>query len=68
MKLLILGIVLLAGALAMPIFTYLDPTTLFIAGAVCTFLAIINAIPVGPDHGSVASDTTDAKDLLYRND
>jgi len=68
MKLLILGIALLAAALAMLIFTYLDPTTLFIAGAVCTFLAIINAIAVGPDQGSAASDTSDAKDLLYRND
>jgi hypothetical protein len=43
MKLLITGLVLVAGAIAL-IFTNFDPATLFIGGAVCTFLGVINLI------------------------
>ena len=44
MKLLITGLVLLAGAIAVTFFTYSNPATLFIGGAVCTFLGLIDFI------------------------
>jgi hypothetical protein len=43
MKLLITGLVLLAAAVA-ALLARLDPTTLFIGGAVCTFLGVIDLI------------------------
>ena len=45
MKLLALGLLLLAGACAMLVFfPSLDPATPFIGGAVCTFLGVIDLI------------------------
>jgi len=44
MKLLITGLLLLAAAIAISFFTYLDPATPFIGGGVCTFLGVIDLI------------------------
>ena len=70
MKLLALGLALLAGALAMLIFSDLDPAALFIAGAVCTFLGVINLLSLlyGLGAGAKESDTRDAVDLVLAND
>ncbi len=69
MKLLLLGLALLAGALAMLIFSNLNPSTLVIAGAVCTFLGVINLVSLlsGLGAGVSASDTTDAVNLVRLN-
>jgi hypothetical protein len=66
MKLLLLGLALLAGAVAMLAFSDLDPATLFIAGAVCTFLGVINFLSLssGLGAGASASDGGDATSLL----
>ena len=55
MKLLALGLLLLAAAIGLLLFTYLDPVTLFIAGTVCTFLGVINLI-ARPGTGVAVSD------------
>ena len=44
MKLLLAGLALIAAAVGIVLFTYLNPTTLFIAGVVCTFLGAINLL------------------------
>jgi hypothetical protein len=69
MKLLIAGLGLIALGLALFLFTDLNPTTPFIAGAVCTFLGVINLLSLlhGLGAGS-ASDTRDAVDLVLAND
>jgi hypothetical protein len=69
MKLLLLGLALLAGALAMLIFSNLNPSTLVIAGTVCTFLGAINLLSLlsGLGAGGSESDTTDAVNLVRLN-
>jgi hypothetical protein len=64
MKLLAIGLVLLAAAFALLLFTYLDPATLFIGGAVCTFLGVIDLI-ARPGTGAAvsASDMSEANSL-----
>ena len=65
MKLLIVGVVLLAGAIAVLMFSDLDPATLFVGGGVCTFLGFINLL-TPPDRGRPVSagDTSDAVNLI----
>ncbi|MEJ0074812.1 MAG: hypothetical protein WDO17_05080 [Alphaproteobacteria bacterium] len=55
MKLLITGLVLLAGAAGVALVTYFNPATLFIGGGVCTFLGVIDLIR-GPRTGVAVSD------------
>jgi hypothetical protein len=64
MKLLAIGAVLLLAAVAMLIFSDLNPATPFIAGGVCAFLGFINLL-TPPDRGRPVSagDTSDAVDL-----
>jgi hypothetical protein len=66
MKLLLAGLALLSAGLGIVLFTYYDPATLFIAGAVCTFLGIINLLSLsyGLGAGVSANDTSDAKQLI----
>jgi hypothetical protein len=66
MKLLIAGLGLIGLGLALVLFTDLNPTTPFIAGAISTFLGVIDGIRVGTDHGPPvsASDTSNAVDLI----
>jgi len=70
MKLLATGLVLIATGLALVVFTYLNPAALFIAGAVCTFLGVINLLSLlyGLGAGARESDTRDAVDLVLAND
>ena len=56
MKLLALGLLLLAAAIA-ALFADLDPATLFIAGSVCTFLGVIHLI--GGREAGVAVSASD---------
>jgi|tagenome__1003787_1003787.scaffolds.fasta_scaffold15472062_2 membrane-bound ClpP family serine protease len=68
MKLLIAGLALIAAGLGLVLFTYLSPAVLFIAGAVCTFLGVINLLSVSYGLGAgVSSDATDAIDLYMAN-
>ena len=69
MKLLALGLVLLAAAFA-ALFTDLDPTTLFIGGIACTFLGVIHflSLAYGSGAGVSQSDTSNAIDLVRAND
>lgn len=70
MKLLAFGLLLLAAATAMLFFSYLDPTTLFIGGVICTFLGVINLLSLsyGLGAGASQSDTTNAIDLVRASD
>jgi hypothetical protein len=62
LKLLIVGIVLLAAAVA-ALAADLDPATLFIGGGVCTFLGVIHLI-VGQGGPAVSAvDASDARSL-----
>jgi hypothetical protein len=65
MKLLIAGLGLIGLGFALVLFTDLSPATPFIAGAISTFLGVIDGIRVGPDRGRAVSvgDTRDAVDL-----
>jgi hypothetical protein len=69
MKLLALGLALLAAALAALAFDF-NPTTLFIAGIACTFLGAVHLLSpaYGPGAGVSASDTSSAVDLVRAND
>jgi hypothetical protein len=65
MKVLAVGLLLLAGAVAILFFfTSLDPTTLFIGGTVCTFLGVIDLI-ARPGAGAAisADDMSEAHSL-----
>jgi len=66
MKLLIAGLGLIGLGFALVLFTDLNPATPFIAGAISTFLGVIDGIRVGPDRGRAVSagDTSDAVDLI----
>jgi hypothetical protein len=68
MKLLAVGLILLAAAFA-ALFADLDPTTLFIGGIACTFLGAIHLLSLsyGLGAGASASDTSDAIDLVNAN-
>lgn len=70
MKLLATGLALIATGLALVVFTDLNPATPFIAGAVCTFLGVINFLSFlsGLGAGAGASDIRDAVDLVRAND
>jgi hypothetical protein len=69
-KLLATGLALIATGLALVVFTDLNPATLFIAGAVCTFLGVVNLLSLsyGLGAGTEVSDTSDAVDLVRAND
>jgi hypothetical protein len=69
MKLLAAGLALIATGLALVAFTDLDLAALFIAGAVCTFLGVINLLSLsyGLGAGAETSDTRDAVDLVNAN-
>jgi hypothetical protein len=70
MKLLLAGLALLSAGLGIVLFTDYDPATLFIAGAACTFLGLINLLtPPDRGRGGSASDTSDARSLIrdFRN-
>ena len=69
MKLLAVGLVLLAAAFA-ALLADLDPAGLFIGGIACTFLGAINLLSLsyGLGAGASASDTGDAIDLVRAND
>jgi hypothetical protein len=64
MKLLIAGVAVLATATGVALFTDFSPATLFIGGAVCTFLGVIDLI-ARPGTGSAVSagDMSDAHAL-----
>ena len=69
MKLLAAGLALIATGLALVLFTYVNPTALFIVGIVCTFLGVINLLSLSYGLGAgSASDTTDAVNLTLAND
>jgi len=65
LKLLTLGLLLLAGAFALLVFSNLDPAPLFLGGAVCTFLGLVNVISpsYGPGRAVSAGDVDDARRL-----
>jgi hypothetical protein len=69
MKLLAVGLVLLAAAFA-ALFADLDPTPLFIGGIACTFLGAIHflSLSYGLGAGVSASDASNAVDLVRAND
>ena len=64
MKLLYAGLVLLGAAIAIILFTDLDPATPFIGGTVCTLLGVIDLI-ARPDSRPAASagDVNEAHSL-----
>jgi hypothetical protein len=64
MKLLAIGLVLLAAATAMLFITYLDPATLFIGGAVCTFLGVIHLITPPGTGVAVSADAVSEANYL----
>ena len=64
MKLLIAGLGLIGLGFALVLFTDLNPTTPFIAGAISTFLGVIDGIRVGPDRGPPVS-AGDPDEALY---
>ena len=69
MKLLIAGLALIAAGLGLVLFTWHDPTALFIGGVICTFLGLINLLSFSYKLGDGAtSDTKDAVDLYLAND
>ena len=69
MKLLGVGLALIGTGLALVLFTYVDPTALFIIGIVCTFLGVINLLSLSYGLGAgTASDTTDAVNLTLASD
>ena len=64
MKLLIAGLALLAAATGMALFTYFTPATLFIGGAVCTFVGVIDLIArPGTGVAMSAGDVSEANSL-----
>ncbi len=64
MKLMIVGVAMLVTATGMALFTNVNPATLFIGGAVCTFLGVINVIS-RPEAGPAVSagDAREAQSL-----
>ena len=64
MKLLIAGLGLIGLGLALVLFTDLNPATPFIAGAISTFLGVIDGIRLRSDRGSPVS-AGDPDEALY---
>jgi hypothetical protein len=66
MKLLILGVVLLVGAVATLTFSNFDPAALFIVGCGCVFLGFINLLTPSYSRGAPVSagDTRESIDLI----
>ena len=64
MKLLVIGLGILAAGLGMVLFTDLNTAPVFIIGVVTTFIAIVRAVaPADRGSGSAGSDLHDARNL-----
>jgi len=65
LKLLIFGMLLLASAPALLIFSNLDPAPLFLGGAVCAFLGVVDFMSPSGSRGLAVSagDVSDASIL-----
>jgi hypothetical protein len=65
MKLFVVGVLLLASALALTIFSDFNPAQLFIGGAVCTFLGVVSFLSPSYEPGPAVSagDVSDARSL-----
>lgn len=64
LKLLVVGLLLLAGGLGTVIFSDFNPATLFIGGTACTFLGFVNLITPSYSRGPAVSAGDDVSSLV----
>jgi hypothetical protein len=57
MKLLIAGLAMIGLGLGLVVFTYYDPTLLFIFGVICSFIAVLHGSMPASDGRAVSGGT-----------
>jgi hypothetical protein len=64
MKLLLVGLGMIGLGLGLVVFTYYDPTFLFILGVLCAFIAVLHGSMPRSAAGDAVSVGSDAQGLL----